>query len=252
MHKRPHAGSHLLGSILALVSEKIQRESQKRGVFVIVNTLTNSRIGGISLSLRWGGGGHVIGNEHRYPLASMGVGGAWGSRNNLLTGESTPRDIQQAPSMQCTDRQLWWPKKILTLKNERKIIPFYLIIIFCSSSMNHERPLSCFVLLSCATWLWISICLTFVCFVQFCNFYFCTLDQINECVHSCVNVHFIFTYQVAGTIKFPLIRYIIYWFLLKSHMNNINLKKCLPSFFAECIYSTSINDDVRVTHTHIL
>ena len=40
------------------------------------------------------------------------------------------------------------------------------------------------------------------------------------------------------TIKFPLIWYIIYWFSLKSYMKNLNLKKCLLSFFAECIFQS--------------
>ena len=33
-------------------------------------------------------------------------------------------------------------------------------------------------------------------FLQFGNFYFCTLVQINECVHSCVEFYFVFIHQV--------------------------------------------------------
>ena len=36
-------------------------------------------------------------------------------------------------------------------------------------------------------------------------------------------------------IKFALIWYIIHWILLQFWMKNLNLKKCLLSFFAECI-----------------
>ena len=46
-------------------------------------------------------------------------------------------------------------------------------------------------------------CLTFLfIFVQFCNFYFCTLGQINECVHSCVTFYFVITYQVERQLNF--------------------------------------------------
>ena len=35
------------------------------------------------------------------------------------TGDSTLGDIHHAPSIHCTDWQLLWPNKILTLKKER-------------------------------------------------------------------------------------------------------------------------------------
>ena len=43
------------------------------------------------------------------------------------------------------------------------------------------------------------------------------------------------------TIKFPLIWYIIDQFLLKTYMKNLNLKKCLLSFFAECRMDHLVN-----------
>ena len=46
------------------------------------------------------------------------------------------------------------------------------------------------------------------------------------------------------TIKFSLIWYRIHWFLLKSNMNNLNLKKCLLSFFAECIFTRITNSEL--------
>ena len=62
-----------MGVFLALVSKKIMRFNEKarnRGVF-LKGFVTNSRIGGISLSLDGGGGGgggdgHVIRNDHRH------------------------------------------------------------------------------------------------------------------------------------------------------------------------------------------
>ena len=39
-------------------------------------------------------------------------------------------------------------------------------------------------------------------FLQFCNFYFCTLGEINECVHSCVKFQYTFTYQVERQLNF--------------------------------------------------
>ena len=39
------------------------------------------------------------------------------------------------------------------------------------------------------------------------------------------------------TIKYPLIWYIIYLFFIKSYMKNMNLKKCLLTFFAECSWN---------------
>ena len=83
------------------------------------------------------------------------------------------------------------------------------------------KPLSCFVLLSCATWQ----CIFFS--VQFCNFYFCTLGQINECVRPCVKFHFIFPYQVE---RRPNVHYFDIWFIeFYSSLiyEKLNLKKCL-------------------------
>ena len=33
-------------------------------------------------------------------------------------------------------------------------------------------------------------------------FYFCTVGQINECVHSCVTFYFVITYQVERQLNF--------------------------------------------------
>ena len=78
---------------------------------------------------------------------------------------------------------------------------------------------------------------------HFCNFYFCTLEEKNECGQSCVKCITMFSLTGWKRIKFPLIWYIIYWILLQFCMKNLNLKKCLLSFFAECI---------RYMYRHIL
>ena len=78
--------------------------------------------------------------------------------------------------MHCTDSQLWWPNKMIDLKKER-----LLILVdnhFFSSSMNHET----FIMLCVAFLLNMTVnfnLFAFLCLVQFCNFYFCTLEQIN-------------------------------------------------------------------------
>ena len=86
----------------------------------------------------------------------------------------------------------------------------------------------------------IVFCLTFLCNMTF--YIFCAILQflllhlgtdkwmcslmrkVSICIH------------LPGwkTIKYPLIWYIIYLFFIKSYMKNMNLKKCLLSFFAEC------------------
>ena len=50
---------------------RFNQKARKGGGFVIANALTNSRIGGISRvypfpEMGRGGGGHVIGNDHRH------------------------------------------------------------------------------------------------------------------------------------------------------------------------------------------
>ena len=103
--------------------------------------------------------------------------------------------------------------------------------------------LSCFVSLFFAISLNFN-CLTFLfIFVQFCNFYFCTLGQINWICSLMRNVLLYDHLSGWKTIKFPLIRYIILWIFLKVLYVKIwDLKKCLLSFFAECIK--------KVQHSH--
>ena len=129
------------------------------------------------------------------------------------TGESTPTSIQHAWSMHGTDWQLRLPNRIMSLKKERLYRKrytdsikkeglfslFYNFLFKCNEPCKH---LSCFVSLFFAISLNFN-CLTFLfIFVQFCNFYFCTLGQINECVHSCVTFYFMITYQVEKQLNF--------------------------------------------------
>ena len=131
------------------------------------------------------------------------------------TGESTLSSIQHAWSMHGTDWQLRLPNKIMSLKKERLYRKRYtdsikkegLFSLFfnnhflfkCNEPCKH---LSCFVSLFFAISLNFN-CLTFLfIFVKFCNFYFCTLGQINECVHSCVTFYFMITYQVERQLNF--------------------------------------------------
>ena len=94
-------------------------------------------------------------------------------------------------------------KEIYWLYKERGIVLSFFVdnhILFkCNEPCKH---LSCFVSLFFAISLNFN-CLTFLfIFVQFCNFYFCTLGQINECVHSCVTFYFMITYQVERQLNF--------------------------------------------------
>ena len=54
------------------------------------------------------------------------------------------------------------------------------------------------------------------------------------------------------TIKFPLIWYIIYWFSLKSFLKNLNLKKCLLSFFCWVYYDPIYNSHFIMIATSLV
>ena len=135
---------------------------------------------------------------------------------SLRSGDFHRREYQHAWSMHGTDWQLRLPNKIMSLKKERLYRKRYTdsmkkeglfslyffdnhFLFKCNEPCKH---LSCFVSLFFAISLNFN-CLTFlIIFVQFCNFYFCTLGQINECVHSCVTFYFMITYQVERQLNF--------------------------------------------------
>ena len=94
------------------------------------------------------------------------------------------------------DRRLYRKRYTDSIKKERLFSLYFFDNHFLFKCNEPCKHLSCFVSLFFAISLNFN-CLTFVIiFVQFCNFYFCTLGQINECVHSCVTFYFMITYQV--------------------------------------------------------
>ena len=61
--------------------------------------------------------------------------------------------------------------------------------------------------------------------------YFCTLGQINECVHSCVRFYFLITYHMQRHLKFQSVN-LIYtlWIFLKVLYEKSCLENCFTFF----------------------